>query len=79
MDWDLWRFALIGIIPLSTRMTRNLTVLTKEAENLAHGDLTARVQVASKDEFGKLAQAFNRMAAGSQRESEAPGRAGENA
>lgn len=54
--------ALIGIIPLSSRMTRNLTVLTKEAENLAHGDLTARVQVASKDEFGKLAQAFNRMA-----------------
>jgi len=37
--------------------------LTKEAENLAHGDLTARVQVTSKDEFGKLAQAFNRMAA----------------
>jgi sigma-B regulation protein RsbU (phosphoserine phosphatase) len=55
--------ALIGIIPLSSRMTRNLTVLTKEAESLAHGDLTARVQVASKDEFGKLAQAFNRMAA----------------
>jgi sigma-B regulation protein RsbU (phosphoserine phosphatase) len=54
--------ALIGIIPLSSRMTRNLTVLTKEAENLAHGDLTARVQVASKDEFGTLAQAFNRMA-----------------
>ena len=54
--------ALVGIIPLSSRMTRNLTVLTKEAENLARGDLTARVQVASKDEFGKLAQAFNRMA-----------------
>ena len=32
--------ALIGIIPLSSRMTRNLTVLTKEAESLAHGDLT---------------------------------------
>jgi serine phosphatase RsbU (regulator of sigma subunit) len=55
--------ALIGIIPLSTRMTQNLTVLTKEAENLAHGDLTARVPVVSKDEFGKLAQAFNHMAA----------------
>ena len=54
--------AMIGIIPLSSRMTRNLTVLTKEAENLARGDFTARVQVASKDEFGKLAQAFNRMA-----------------
>jgi serine phosphatase RsbU (regulator of sigma subunit) len=55
--------ALIGIIPLSGRMTRNLKVLTKEAENLAHGDLAARVQVTSNDEFGKLAQAFNRMAA----------------
>ncbi|MBN1570558.1 MAG: SpoIIE family protein phosphatase [Acidobacteria bacterium] len=55
--------ALIGIVPLSSRMTRNLTVLTKEAENLGRGDLNARVQVASKDEFGKLALAFNRMAA----------------
>ena len=54
--------ALVGIIPLSSRMTRNLTVLTKEAENLARGDLSARVPVASKDEFGTLAQAFNRMA-----------------
>lgn len=54
--------ALIGIIPLSSRMTRNLSVLTKEAENLAAGNLNARVQVTSEDEFGKLAQAFNRMA-----------------
>jgi serine phosphatase RsbU (regulator of sigma subunit) len=54
--------ALVGIIPLSSRMTRNLSILTKEAENLARGDLSARVPVASKDEFGKLAQAFNRMA-----------------
>jgi serine phosphatase RsbU (regulator of sigma subunit) len=54
--------ALVGIIPLSGRMTRNLSVLTKGAENLARGDLAARVQVASKDEFGKLAQTFNRMA-----------------
>ncbi len=54
--------ALVGIVPLSSGMTRNLTVLTKEAEDLAHGNLNARVQVASKDEFGKLAQAFNHMA-----------------
>jgi serine phosphatase RsbU (regulator of sigma subunit) len=54
--------ALVGIIPLSDRMTRNLSVLTMGAENLARGDLAARVQVASKDEFGKLAQTFNRMA-----------------
>jgi serine phosphatase RsbU (regulator of sigma subunit) len=54
--------ALVGIIFVSSRMTRNLSVLTKGAENLARGDLAARVQVASQDEFGKLAQAFNRMA-----------------
>jgi serine phosphatase RsbU (regulator of sigma subunit) len=54
--------AMIGIIPLSSRMTRNLAVLTRETESLAHGDFTARVQVASKDEFGKLARSFNRMA-----------------
>jgi serine phosphatase RsbU (regulator of sigma subunit) len=54
--------ALIGIIPLSGRMTRNLSVLTKGVESLAQGDLDARVAVASKDEFGTLAQAFNRMA-----------------
>jgi serine phosphatase RsbU (regulator of sigma subunit) len=54
--------ALVGIIPLSSRMTRNLTILTKEAENLARGNLAARVPVVSKDEFGTLAQAFNRMA-----------------
>lgn len=54
--------AMIGIVPLSGRMTRNLTVLTKEAEALAQGDLSARVPVASSDEFGTLAHAFNRMA-----------------
>lgn len=54
--------ALIGIIPLSGRMTRNLTVLTQGAEQLARGNLQARVEIKSKDEFGQLAQAFNRMA-----------------
>jgi serine phosphatase RsbU (regulator of sigma subunit) len=54
--------AMIGIIPLSSRMTRNLSVLTTEAENLARGNLAARVPVASQDEFGTLALAFNHMA-----------------
>jgi len=54
--------ALIGIMPLSSRMTRNLSALTEGAEKLAHGDLSTRVQVRSKDEFGRLAQTFNRMA-----------------
>ncbi len=54
--------ALIGILPLSGRMTRNLTILTRGAERLAHGDLQTRVEIKSKDEIGKLAGAFNRMA-----------------
>lgn len=54
--------ALLGILPLSGRMTRNLQHLTKGAETLARGDLDARVPVRSRDEFGSLASAFNRMA-----------------
>ena len=53
--------ALIGILPLSRRMTRNLDVLTKGAEQLAKGNLQVRVPVRTKDEFGSLAQTFNRM------------------
>ncbi len=54
--------ALIGILPLSGRMTRNLAVLTKGVEQLAQGNLQARVPVNTKDEFGRLAETFNRMA-----------------
>ncbi len=54
--------ALIGIIPFSNRITRNLGALTKGAEQLARGDLNARVPVKSKDEIGRLAESFNRMA-----------------
>jgi serine phosphatase RsbU (regulator of sigma subunit) len=54
--------ALLGILPLSRRMTRDVTALTGAAERLAHGDLEARVPVRSGDELGRLAGAFNRMA-----------------
>ncbi len=54
--------ALIGIIPLSHRMTRNLAALTECAEQLASGNLNARVSVRSRDEIGRLAESFNRMA-----------------
>ncbi len=54
--------ALIGVIPLSNRMTRNLTALTRGAEQLAHGRLDTRVTVSSGDEIGRLAGTFNRMA-----------------
>ncbi len=54
--------ALVGILPLSSRMTRNLTTLTHGAERLARGDLQVRVEIKSKDEIGQLARAFNLMA-----------------
>ncbi|HXK62640.1 MAG TPA: SpoIIE family protein phosphatase, partial [Acidobacteriota bacterium] len=54
--------ALLGVIPLSGRMTRNLSTLTRGVERLSGGDLEARVPIRSKNEFGALAAAFNKMA-----------------
>src|SRR5262245_27655199 len=54
--------ALLGIIPLSSRMTRHLRSLTEGAERLAEGDLDVRVPVPHGAEFGRLAETFNRMA-----------------
>ena len=55
--------ALVGIVPISHRMTRHLGVLTAGVRQLAAGDFHTRVPVRSKDEFGSLAAAFNQMAA----------------
>jgi len=54
--------ALLGILPLSRRMTRELAHLTEGAERLARGDLDVRVPVRSRDEIGLLSATFNRMA-----------------
>ena len=54
--------ALVGILPLSNRITRNLATLAQGAHDLAQGDLNVRVPVQSRDEIGKLAESFNRMA-----------------
>lgn len=54
--------ALVGIIPLSGRMTRNLHTLTAGAVEIARGNLQTRVPVRSRDEFGQLGVAFNQMA-----------------
>ena len=55
--------ALGGIVPLSGRLTKNLTSLTDGVGRIAHGDYGARVPVKSRDELGRLAAAFNQMAA----------------
>ncbi|MGH9338998.1 MAG: PP2C family protein-serine/threonine phosphatase [Acidobacteriota bacterium] len=54
--------AMFGILPISGRMTRNLSTLAEGVDKLARGDLEARVPVKPGDEFGRLAVAFNRMA-----------------
>jgi serine phosphatase RsbU (regulator of sigma subunit) len=54
--------AMIGILPLSRRLTRDLGSLSQGAERLARGDLAVQVPVRSRDELGRLAETFNRMA-----------------
>lgn len=54
--------ALFGIVPISSRMTHNVSDLTRAAGELAAGRLDTQVKVRSRDELGQLAEAFNRMA-----------------
>jgi serine phosphatase RsbU (regulator of sigma subunit) len=55
--------ALVGIVPLSSHLTRNLSTLSAGVHRIAQGDYHARVPVRSNDEVGRLARAFNQMAA----------------
>ena len=55
--------AVIGIVPISHRMTQHLRTLTGGVRQLAGGDFSTRVPVHSSDEFGTLAASFNQMAA----------------
>lgn len=54
--------ALVGMVPVSGRLVRNVRRLEDGASRIADGDLAARVPVTSKDELGRLAATFNRMA-----------------
>ncbi|HSP14134.1 MAG TPA: SpoIIE family protein phosphatase [Thermoanaerobaculia bacterium] len=54
--------ALIGILPVAGHFTRDVETVTRGAERIAQGDLTTRLPVHSSNEFGQLANAFNRMA-----------------
>lgn len=54
--------ALVGMVPLSGRLVRNVSRLEQGAARIAEGHLAARVPVTSRDELGRLAATFNRMA-----------------
>jgi serine phosphatase RsbU (regulator of sigma subunit) len=54
--------ALLGVLPLARRMTRNLDAVIAGVERVALGDLNVRIPVRSRNEFGKLAGAVNSMA-----------------
>jgi serine phosphatase RsbU (regulator of sigma subunit) len=54
--------ALLGIVPLSQRLTRPLTTLSAAVRRIAEGDYSARVPVRGRDEIGQLAIAVNQMA-----------------
>jgi len=54
--------ALLGVLPLSNRLTKDLQTLNRIARRLADGDLDARVDIRSRSEIGELAETFNRMA-----------------
>ena len=51
-----------GSLPLAAGMTRHLRSLVAGVQRIARGDLSARIPVRSRDEFGELAGAFNQMA-----------------
>jgi serine phosphatase RsbU (regulator of sigma subunit) len=62
LGMGLIAFALIGIVPLSNHLTRDVKIVTQGAERIAHGDLMTRLPVKTDNELGQLARAFNRMA-----------------
>lgn len=53
--------SLVTIIFTSRRITGNIRKLVKASELIGSGNLDYRVDVKTKDEFGKLSVAFNRM------------------
>lgn len=55
-------FALFLIFLYLLKLLSPLKIITKEIKNFASGDLSARININSKDEIGTLAKSFNSMA-----------------
>ncbi len=53
--------ALIASLILSSKICRNLQILTKSMEDIRKGNLDARARIKSQDEIGRLADTFNNM------------------
>ena len=70
---SLFTALLAGLLALliAEQLARPLRDLTRLAERLARGDLGGRIYLSSQDEVGRLANAFNRMAAEIQTQMEA--------
>lgn len=53
----------VALMLLTKKLTEPLIYLTKGAEDIGQGDLDTRIDLTTKDEFGRLAAVFNQMAA----------------
>ncbi|MTI47586.1 MAG: methyl-accepting chemotaxis protein [Firmicutes bacterium] len=56
--------ATIAAIVISYKATKPIKMLMKSFANAANGDLTTRVNIGSKDEFGQIGKSFNSMLEG---------------
>lgn len=54
-------FTIVGVFFITRGITRPIIHLTKVADRISLGDLTAKIEIDRKDEIGELAEAVSRM------------------
>jgi len=62
LGFGLIGLTLCGFVPLTGGLVRDVRRLEAGADEIARGNLEARVDVGRRDEIGRVATAFNRMA-----------------